>query len=59
VKTHEIKCIGGCGTVLGTVELEEGETFKGDSAYHLCCDSCRPTKLPGPRNKKTPAAPQK
>ena len=38
--TIEIHCAGGCGTVLGIVELENEEDFKGDAYYQNYCDDC-------------------
>ena len=38
--TIDIHCAGGCGTVLGTTEVEKEEDFKGDNAYQMYCDVC-------------------
>ena len=38
--TIEIHCAGGCGTVLGSVEVENEEDFKGDAYYQNYCDDC-------------------
>jgi hypothetical protein len=38
--TIDIHCAGGCGTVLGSVELENEEDFKGDAYYQNYCDDC-------------------
>lgn len=38
--TQEIKCSGGCDTVLGSVELGNGEFYKGDTYYGMYCESC-------------------
>ena len=47
----EIKCAGGCGAVLGTVEVEKEEDFKGDNTYQMYCDNC-----PKPNVEETPAS---
>ena len=39
--TIDIHCAGGCGTVLGSVELENEEDFKGDAYYQNYCDDCK------------------
>lgn len=39
--TIDIHCAGGCGTVLGSVEVENEEDFKGDAYYQNYCDDCK------------------
>lgn len=39
--TIEIKCAGGCGAILGSVEVEKEEDFKGDAYYQNYCDDCK------------------
>jgi len=36
----DIKCAGGCNTVLGSVELEEGQEYQGDVFYGMYCETC-------------------
>jgi len=38
--TIDIHCAGGCGTVLGSVEVENEQDFKGDDSYQMYCDNC-------------------
>ena len=37
---HDIKCAGGCGTILASVELTEGQEYQGDAFYGMYCDEC-------------------
>lgn len=48
--THEIKCAGGCGKVLATVEIEEGQEYQSDQVYAMYCDEC-----PKPNAEETAA----
>ena len=47
--THEIKCSGGCGKVLASIELEEGQVYQGDTFFAMYCDEC-----PKPNIEDTP-----
>lgn len=45
--TIDIHCAGGCGTVLGSVEVENEEDFEGDAKYQMYCDICaKPNQEP-------------
>lgn len=40
---QEILCVGGCGTVTGTVRLPKignGASYKGDDCYGFVCGDC-------------------
>lgn len=36
----DIKCAGGCETILGNIELEINEEYRGDSYYGMYCENC-------------------
>lgn len=43
---QDIKCSGGCNTILGHVELEDGQEYQGDAYYGMYCENCPLPTMP-------------